>query len=323
MNNITSQPKVSIIILNWNGLEDTIECLESLKKLTYPNYEVIVVDNGSQGDDAEVLAEKFGNYIQVIKNDKNLYFAEGNNIGMRYVLERGTDYFFLLNNDTTIDPACLTELVKVGESDELIGILGPKTYYYDRPDVIWSTGYKLHWWQGWAKQYGYREKDIGQCDEVAEREHVSGCAMVIKKSVLEKVGLLDTRFSFGMEDADICTRAQREGFKVFYIPLAKVWHKCGRSTYRLVDHSESLRATMKVRGVLGIRNRYRFFRKHSRATLFVIPILLNFAVVLPIRALNMMIKGDAKYVVAELIRWARWIKEMTMLRIKELMAGRR
>lgn len=320
MNNITSQPKVSIIILNWNGLEDTIECLESLKNITYPNYEVIVVDNASQGNDAEVLKEKFRDYIYVIENDQNYGFPEGNNIAIRNGLEKGVDYFFLLNNDTTIDPACLTELVKVGESDELIGILGPKIYYYDRPNVIWSAGYKLSWWSGFFKNYGYREKDIGQCDEVAEREHVSGAAMLIKRGVLQKVGLFDPAFFCGVEDGDMCTRAQRAGFKVFYVPSAMVWHKTLKSISKLATHQESFAKAFGARGLFGIKNRYRFFHKHSKAPLFIIPVLLYFPLFLPWRALNLTVKGDIRYVLAELRRWMRWAGVMALLRIKGLVA---
>ena len=130
-------PKVSIIILNWNGLEDTIECLESLKKITHPNYEVIVVDNGSEGNDAQMLQERFGDYIHIIRNDKNYGFAGGANIGMRYVLNNSAaDYVLLLNNDTVVDPEFLTELVKVAEADPAIGITGGKIYYYDNPGQL-------------------------------------------------------------------------------------------------------------------------------------------------------------------------------------------
>jgi GT2 family glycosyltransferase len=160
-------PKVSIIILNWNGLEDTSECLESLKKVTYANYETIVVDNGSDGDDVKILREKFGDYIHVINNDNNYGFAEGNNIGMRYVLSRGTDYVLLLNNDTTVAPEFLVEMIQVGESDEKIGVLGPMIYLYDKPNVIWEAGGRINWWLGAIVVFGERQVvDVGQYESV-------------------------------------------------------------------------------------------------------------------------------------------------------------
>ena len=137
-------PKVSIIILNWNSLDDTVHCLESLEKITYPNYDIIVVDNGSKGNDAEILREKFKGYIHIIENDKNYGFPEGCNIGMRYALKNSApDYILLLNNDTTVAPDFLAEMVKIAESDPLIGIAGPKIYFYHEPYKIQSVGLQI------------------------------------------------------------------------------------------------------------------------------------------------------------------------------------
>ena len=121
--NIDKKPEVSIIILNWNGLEDTIECLESLKKITYPNYKLIIVDNGSEGNDVAVLRHRFGSYIHIIEKDKNYGFTEGNNIGMRYALKGEARYILLLNNDTIVDPDFLSNLIKVAAGDPKIGLL--------------------------------------------------------------------------------------------------------------------------------------------------------------------------------------------------------
>jgi len=140
-------PHVSIIILNWNGKEDTIKCLQSLRKTRYSNYEIVVVDNGSTGDDVKVLGEIFGDYIHIIKNDRNYEFAEGNNIGMRYALKKDTDYILLLNNDTVVDPEFLTELVTMAESDPRFGILGSKIYFYDNPNKIWFAGGNISLWR--------------------------------------------------------------------------------------------------------------------------------------------------------------------------------
>src|SRR3989338_5442408 len=136
MGEIMKQPRVSVIILNWNGLDDTIECLESLKKITYPNYEVILVDNASSGDDVAQLRKKFGKYIKIIQNDKNYGFAEGNNIAIRKVMkENKSKYVLLLNNDTVVDAKFLDELVKTGESDPKVGIVGPIIYNYYTKEI--------------------------------------------------------------------------------------------------------------------------------------------------------------------------------------------
>jgi GT2 family glycosyltransferase len=190
--------KVSIIILNWNGYEDTIECIESLKKITYPNYEVIIVDNASSGDDVRILKEKYGGYIHMIANDQNYGFPEGNNIGMRYALGKGTDYLLLLNNDTVVDPEFVTEMVKVAESNPAVGIAGSKIYYYHYPNIIQAAGGKITWWLGYIDTYG-EEDDVGQYDDIAERDYVYGTSFLIKKAVIDKISFMDPYFFFSVE----------------------------------------------------------------------------------------------------------------------------
>ena len=173
------KPRVCIIILNWNGLEDTVECLGSLNKITYPNYEIIVVDNGSRGNDAELLKQRCGDYIHVIENDKNYGFAEGCNIGMRYAIEERADYFLLLNNDTVVDSIFLDELIKTAEND-IAGIVGPAIYFYDSPDEIQSRGgivnlYFGNHLIGGTRQKG-RSRDVGRFKQL---QWCSGCAMMI------------------------------------------------------------------------------------------------------------------------------------------------
>ncbi len=223
-------PNVSIIILNWNGKNDTIECLESLKKITYPNYTVIVVDNGSEGDDIDLLRKKFGDYIHVIENDKNYEFAEGNNIGIRYALRKGTSYILLLNNDTVVDPGFLNELIKIAESDKQIGMVGPKIYFYDTPDKIWFTHQTIDLWRCKIQNVGLGESDGGQYNSLQEVDCISGCAMLVKREIIEKVGMLDPGYLSYYEDTDWCIRIKKNGYKMVYVPKARLWHKGSSST---------------------------------------------------------------------------------------------
>lgn len=263
--------KVSIIILNWNGLDDTIECLESLKKITYPNYEVIVVDNASSGNDLEVLRERYGDYILIIANDENYGYPEGNNIGMRYALNKGVEYVLLLNNDTIVDPDFLSELVKVAESDSSAGIMGSKVQYYYHPNTIQAAGGKIRWWLGVIKTYG--GMDMGQYEEIAERDFVYATSALIKREVTEKIGLLDPFFFFGVEEFDYCTRAKRAGFKIIYVPKSKIWHKAGASKAKLAEHPEALNLILKKGGFLNCRYYFVLFRKHVPPPLFIIAFL--------------------------------------------------
>lgn len=220
-----SSPKVSVVIVNWNNFADTAECLESLKKATYSNLEVVVVDNGSQGDDVSRLRERFGDYVRLIANDKNLGFAQGCNIGIEAALAGGADYVALLNNDTVVAPDFLDGLVAVTETDRRIGIAGGKIYCYEFPSLIWFAGGVIDYWTARTPIRGSGQVDRGQFDEIAEVDWICGCFMLISRDLLQTVGLLDKRFFFGWEDVDFCVRSARKGFKIVFVPDCRIWHK--------------------------------------------------------------------------------------------------
>ena len=217
-------PKVFIIILNWNGYKDTAECLQSLCRLSYPSYEVIVADNDSADGSVSRLKEKFKDII-FLENKENLGFAGGNNVGFQYALRYGADYVLLLNNDTIVDPNLLDILVKVGEADKRIGVIGPKIYCYPDSSRLWGVGGEIDMKHGKTYHTGYHEVERGQWDRMRDVDYVSGCAMMIKREVLEKVGLLDERFFLYYEETDFCMRARESGFRIVYMPDAKIWHK--------------------------------------------------------------------------------------------------
>jgi len=254
-----AQPRVSIIILNWNGLEDTTECLESLKKITYPNYEVIVVDNGSQGNDAQVLKDRFSDYIHLIENDKNYGFASGVNIGIRYAMDDSPpDYFLLLNNDTTVAPDFLGQLVKVAERDISIGIVGPKVYYYDSPNLIQCIGAKMNMWTGKGSFIGVKQVDTGQYDHQKEVDLVVPCTL-LRAEVVHRVGFYDEKYFCYLEDSDYCARARRSGYRIMYSPEARIWHKLGQSAQKVTGLIEYYFA----------RNRIRFMKKNATRSQYV------------------------------------------------------
>ena len=256
-------PKVSIIILNWNGLEDTIECLESLRKINYPNYEVIVVDNGSKGNDAQVLEEKFGDYIHLIRNDKNYGYTGGNNIAIRYVVNHSApDYFLILNNDTTVAPDFLGQLVEAAESDASIGIVGPKVYYYDFPNRIQSAGGKVNMRTGRTPHIGVKEIDAGQYDTKREVDYLFGCCLLIKKEMIQKVDLFDESYFCYWDETDYCFRAREAGYKVVYIPEAKIWHKAPLKL-KVWDKTPTSGKASGFSDYYMARNNFKFMRKHA------------------------------------------------------------
>jgi len=230
-------PTVSIIVLNWNGLGDTIECLDSLKKIAYAGYQVVVVDNCSDGDDAEVLERQFDGYIHLILNDKNYGCAEGFNTGIRQVLEdSNSEYILLMNNDVVVDPGFLGPLVEMAESDEQIAIVGPKIYYYDyqgRNDVVWSAGGKIRWWAPEITcQVGENDSDVSKYQTTTTVDWISGAVLLFKRHLAEEIGILDARYFLGPADVDYCLRARSHGFTIVCVPSARAWHKVAASAKR-------------------------------------------------------------------------------------------
>jgi GT2 family glycosyltransferase len=255
-------PKVSIVILNWNGLEDSIECLESLKKITYSNYNVILIDNGSSGNDAQVLQTRFGDYIHLIKNDKTYGFAGGTNIGIKYSLEHSKpDYILSLNNDTIVDPKFLDRLVDAMESDKSIGITGPKVYYYDNKNYIQSLGAGLVMSIGMTFSIGKGKIDAGKILQQRSVDYIGFC-LLISTDLIKKIGLLDETYFCYCEDADYSLRAKRAGYKVKCVPEAAIWHK-KRMKKRLIDKlSEGMNVSESVE-YYSTRNRFKLMRKHA------------------------------------------------------------
>lgn len=223
-------PLVACLILNWNGKEVLLDTLASVRKLTYPNFKIILVDNASGDGSARAAREHFSE-ITLIENEQNLGFGEGNNAGMRYALQHGAEWIMLLNNDVEVAPDFLSELTQAAVADRAIGMAGPKIYYHDQRDKIWFAGGRVNYWTGMISHRGLREIDQGQYDEITEADYLTGCALLIRREVLERAGMFDpVYFPAYIEDVDLCVRARQAGYRLVYVPRAKVWHKISSST---------------------------------------------------------------------------------------------
>lgn len=281
--------QVVIIILNWNGWEDTIECLESLYQNNYPNYHVVIVDNHSQDNSIERIRQysqselkassKFFNYREnnkplefihlkgtdspakklpvksliLIENKENQGFAKGNNTGIKFTLKHlKPQYMLLLNNDTVVDSQFLTELIKTAESDDKVGLVGPKTYLYDDKNVIQAAGGgNIDLSRGESHEVAFMLEDHGEFDKTIKLDYVGGSCLLIKREVIEKVGLLDERYFMYWEDVDWSFTAREAGYKSIYSFKSKIWHKYGTSSedyFKTYYHN---------------RNRILFEKKHA------------------------------------------------------------
>jgi len=216
-------PKVSIVVLNWNNFRDTKECLESLEKISYPNYEIIIVDNGSIDGSTRRIQKEFPDYIYIY-NDKNLGFGEGTNVGMRYAVKTGADYIFWINNDMIVDRSFLEPLVQAMKN-EGAGLVGPATFYYDQKEKIYTAGADLNFLKTGMKRYKIAGK-FRQVDSL-------GGAFLIKKEVIDKIGYFYEPYFLNLEETDYCFQAKKAGFKIFCEPKSKIWHKVGGTLRRI------------------------------------------------------------------------------------------
>ncbi len=248
----TPSPRVAVIILNWNGKEDTLECLVSVGQLDYPNYEVVVVDNGSTDDSADAISKQYPD-ITLLQTGANLGYAGGNNVGIRWALNNNADFVLVLNNDTILAKDMLSHLVKAGLLDDRIGLIGPTNYYYSKPSTIWVTGAMLTK----PPEAGYKILGDGDADSswkiATQVDALVGSAMLIKRRVFDKIDLFDERFFLCWEEFDFCARAHKGGYECYFVPEAKIWHKVGSS----FGGAES-----PLRTYFNIRNRLLWAKKH-------------------------------------------------------------
>lgn len=257
----TLAPLVYVSVLSWNLRETTLECLASLKQMRYPNYRIVVVDNGSTDGTAEAIAEAYPD-VEVAINEQNLGYAGGCNVGLRYGLAHGACFVLAINNDVSVDPAMLDELMRWAEPD--VGILAPKIYFASDRQRIWSVGGLRHPLTLEMTHRGDGELDRGQWDQVLERDYLVGTAHLYSRALLEEVGLLDAGYFMYYDDPDICIRAQRAGYRLLMVPQARMWHKVAASSGGV--------GTPQERYYMG-RSGVRYMRKHARGVqwLFVVP----------------------------------------------------
>jgi hypothetical protein len=227
---MTAGRSVWIVVLNWNGLADTLACLESLRELHYAERRVVVVDNGSTDGSVDALRSARSRLgIEIIETGKNLGYAGGNNLGIRYALDRGADFVLILNNDTTVDPMLLDQLVGAAQQHPAAGCFGPWIFYMQDRDRLWFSRSE---WEAAASAFTARGKGRLASELQSEKtstEYVCGAALFFRAEVARRIGLLDERFFLVYEDSDWCFRARRAGFDCVMVPTARVWHKIGTS----------------------------------------------------------------------------------------------
>jgi GT2 family glycosyltransferase len=225
-----ASPRVFTLILNTNRRADTLACLASLAASTYRQNTVIVLNNASTDGSPAAIAEAFP-AVRVEALTENCGYAGNNNVGLRLALREGAEWVLVLNEDTRLAPDCVAALVAAGEADPRVGLAGPLIYHADEPNVIQSAGGLLD--RQWhASHAGQNEADHGQFAAARTVDWLSGCALFVRRAVLEQVGLLDASYFYFWEETEWCLRAQRAGWRVLHVPAAKLWHKGVQRSYQ-------------------------------------------------------------------------------------------
>ena len=274
-----SNPKISIIILNYNGWQDTIECLKSLLKVSNVGFEVILVDNSSSDGSVKEPVEwarfceipffKFsGTHARLVENTterettgiqrmilfclpENIGFGAANNLGLRQAQINGIPYAVILNNDTIVEPDFLSPLLEYAEANPSIGLLGCQIRYTQDRDKVWWAGGWFNFWLGHKGFYG--EKSSAQVPSTPYRtEWVTGCMTFIPLSIFSQIGGYDEQYFILNEDSDLSLRVGRAGYKMMVVPSSVIYHKVGRS----LGCMSSLRYYYSARNLLLLRSRY-------------------------------------------------------------------
>lgn len=222
-----SQLRVVVVILNWNGKEATLDCLDSVYKSSYHDPDVIVVDNGSNDGTVTAVRRNFP-VTKILENSVNLGYAEGNNVGLKYALDHKADYAFVLNNDTIVASDCISGLVADMECHLDAAAAAPKSYYFDAPEMIYFAGGRISQ-DGRVVHLGSGKRDGVEFSSPTNTEWLTGCAILFRSEALRKVGLFDPRYYLLFEDADWSSRAKRVGYQLRIVPAAKLWHKISPS----------------------------------------------------------------------------------------------
>jgi len=223
-------PEVAIVLVMWNGCQDTVECLESLREDTYPSKRLIVVDNGST-DDSVMQVRKHYPEVEIIENHANLGFTGGNNVGIREAITKGVDYVYLLNNDTTVEPDALGELIAAAEANPNFGLVSPVMHYFDSPRDIWFAGSQIMLARGLAVHDNSRAPN--RTESPYEVPWLSGCAILMRASLAQQLNGFDERYYLTFEDVDISLRVRKAGFALAIVPSARIYHKGGMSGKRI------------------------------------------------------------------------------------------
>jgi len=223
-----TNPRICVLVLNWNGAADTIECVQSLKKVTYPNVEIVVIDNGSSDESVQLIRSAF-NDLKIIELETNLLYGGGNNAGLSWAHEQGFAYVVFLNNDTTVEPNFLEPLIQGFNFSPRVGMVAPLMCYSASPELVWYGGGRVNLWTGVVEHLHIRQ-NVSKLDSTTRNtDYITGCCLMMPTSLAVELGGFDPSFKMYGEDVDLSLRTRTAGYDLIFVPTSRICHKVSAS----------------------------------------------------------------------------------------------
>lgn len=223
MNSAGTKPPVGVVIVNYNLKDSLRETLLSFRKVNYPGLQIVVSDNASTDGSVEMVRQEFPE-VHLLTREQGVGYAKGASLGMEFLADR-TKYIFSTTNDVLVDPEIIYALVDHAEAHPEAGVLGCKIYYHDKGDLLWSAGGRMHPLFAHSYHYGWNRHDAPRYNAVRECDFMTGCGFLFPSAVAKKINYFNADLVFYSEDADFCYRVREQGYKIVYVPAAKMWHK--------------------------------------------------------------------------------------------------
>ena len=258
-------PSVTVIVLNWNGKDLTLECLDSLNKVDYSNYNILVVDNKSSDGSVESINQRYSD-ISVLELDNNYGYAGGNNRGFNSLNNDKPEFVIFLNNDTVVDKNFINPLINPLLSNKNIYQTVPKIYYQNNPKLIWYAGGKVNLWTGSVSHKGIRQYDNDKFNLEGTTKYATGCCFCMRYDDFKKIDGFDEKFPMYSEDVDLSLSIRKKEYKVWYTPDSIIWHKVSASIGGSFSFSKNKR---KLKGL------FLLFRKHANRFQYISIILFS------------------------------------------------
>jgi GT2 family glycosyltransferase len=268
----TTRPPVGVVIVNHNLKDSLRETLDSFRKVNYPGLQLLVSDNASTDGSREMIRQEFPE-VHLLAHDPEKGYAKAAALGLEFLADK-TKYIFSTTNDVIVDPEIINVLVDYAEKDPKAGVLGCKIYYFGKDDLLWSAGGRIHPLHGHSYHFGWNRKDAPRYNHVRECDFITGCGFLLRSDVMKKINYFNPDMIFYSEDADLCYRVREEGYKILYIPAARMWHKT----------STTLAKNRPVQLHYSTRNSLYLIQRH-KIGYYPLSLLVNLLIVCPFKML--------------------------------------